>query len=123
MSTADKANANALNEHTRAWLEKLPENVRPKALPEQFARIANRLSSLWKHPDELIEYIDELLVDTRGGRSGFPMTIASELATLKDYYEHNVDPERGASYLWDPRRTEEEVAQEREEHKDKNKKG
>jgi hypothetical protein len=108
MSAEEKANVHVLSEHTKAWLQKLPDEARPTALPEQFARIANRISSLWKHPDELIEYIDELLVDSRGGRSGFPMTVAMELATLKDYYEQNVDPERGASYRWDPRRKDEQ---------------
>ena len=98
--------APALNDHARKWLEKLPEDVRPKILQEQFARIANRISSLWNHPDELIEYLDELLVDTRGDRSGFPMAVASELVTLKDYYEMNVHPDSKA-YLWDPRRTNE----------------
>ena len=47
--------------------------------------------------------MDELLVDERGGRAGFPMSIASELATLKDYYDLEVHPDRTNAYLWDPR--------------------
>ena len=96
-----------LSEHAKSWIEKLPEDVRPKELPEQFPRIANRISSLWKHPDELMEYLDDLLVDTRGDRGGFPMAVAMELATVKDYYEMKVDPERTKAYLWDPRRKDE----------------
>ena len=91
-----------LNEHARKWLEKLPEDVRPRTLEEQFPRILNRISSLWKHPDELMEYLNELLVDTRGGRAGFPMAVATEIVNIKDYFESN-DPD-SKSYLWDPRR-------------------
>lgn len=107
MSTSEKPPEARLAEHARHWLEKLPENVRPNAVVEQFPRIANQLSSLWKHPDELLEYIDELLVDRRGKRAGFPMEVAMELASIKDYYEMNVHPDSKA-YLWDPRRREED---------------
>jgi hypothetical protein len=104
MTDERKNDAVTLNEHARKWLEKLPEEVQPKLLTEQFPRLLNRISSLWKHPDELMEYLDELLVDSRGGRAGFPMTVALELATLKDYYETHVHPDSKA-YLWDPRKT------------------
>jgi len=105
MSTPQPPSAQSLNEHARKWLEKLPEEVRPRVLEEQFPRILNRISSLWKHPDECMEYLDELLVDTRGGRAGFPMSVATELVNIKDYYESNVHPD-SKSYLWDPRRRE-----------------
>ena len=119
--------ANGLNDHARKWLEKLPPEAQPKVLLEQFPRILNRISSLWRHPDELMEYLDELLVDTRGGRAGFPMAIATELVNIKDYYEMNLHPDSKA-YLWDPRRREEkgelefDRSDKDEKDKDKNKK-
>ena len=91
------------------WLENLPDNVKPKVIQEQYPRIVNRLASMWKHPDEFVEYLDELLVDKRGDRDGFPMTIALELATIKDYYEITVHPERTKAYLWDPRQQDQRV--------------
>jgi hypothetical protein len=96
-----------LSEHAKTWLSKLPDDVRPKELPEQFPRIVNRLSSLWRHADELMEYLNDLLVDMRGDRQGFPMAVAMELANVKDYYETTVDPEYSKAYLWDPRRKNE----------------
>ena len=85
------------------WLESLPDDIRPKMVPEKYARIVNRMASLWKRPDEFMAYMDGLLVDDRGDRSGFPMTIALELATIKDHYEISVHPEMSKAYLWDPR--------------------
>jgi hypothetical protein len=107
MSATDKPEA-GLSANAKAWLEKLPDDTRPRVMIEEFPRLANRLSTLWRHPDELMEYIDELLVDTRGNRAGFPLAVAMELATLKDYYEQHVHPDRGKAYLWDPRRKNEE---------------
>jgi uncharacterized protein len=97
-----KTDAQTLNEHAKKWLEKLPPEIQPKELVEKYPRLLNRISSLWRHPEELMEYLNELLVDTRGDRSGFPMSIATELVNIKDYYEMNVHPESKA-YLWDPR--------------------
>ena len=95
-----------LNEHARKWVDKLPAETRPKTLEEQFPRILNRISSLWRHPEELMEYLNELIVDSRGDRAGFPMAVATELVNIKDYYEMNVHPD-SKSYLWDPRRRDE----------------
>lgn len=92
-----------VNAHAEGWLANLPEAVRPNKTAEQYPRIVNRLASLWKHQDEFIEYIDDLLVDARGGRAGFPLAIALELANVKDHYEMDVHPERSKAYLWDPR--------------------
>jgi hypothetical protein len=107
MSTSQPLAPGTLNEHARKWLEKLPEEIRPKVLNEQFPRIINRISSLWLHPEELMEYLDELLVDTRGGRAGFPMAVATEIVNIKDFYEMNLHPDSKA-YLWDPRRRDEQ---------------
>ena len=112
----------SLNEHARKWLEKLPDDARPKILEEKYPRIINRISSLWKHPDELMEYLDELLVDTRGGRAGFPMSVATELVNLKDFYDQNIHPD-SKSYLWDPRnRSDKPIEYERAKGADSEKK-
>ena len=92
-----------LSAAAEGWLTNLPDDIRPKLVQEQYPRLVNKMASLWKHPDEFVQYMDELLVDKRGDRSGFPMTIALELATIKDHYEMNVHPEMTKAYLWDPR--------------------
>jgi hypothetical protein len=76
----------ALEPATQAWLESLPEDVRPVALAASYPRIANRLCLLWRRVARCEEFLDELLVDRRGGRAGFPLAVASELTALRSYY-------------------------------------
>jgi len=71
---------------TRAWLASLPPDVRPTALAEQFPRIANRLRHLWKQAARCEEYLDDLIVDRRCSRKGFPPQISQELTVLREYY-------------------------------------
>ena len=77
----------ALAPETIKWLAGLPANVRPKLLPIQFARIANALARKWASVDGCLAYFDDLLIDRRGNRRGFPIGILIELAALKNYFE------------------------------------
>ena len=83
---------------TRAWLASLPEDVRPIELSRQFPRIANRLRYLWKQVARCEEYLDDLLVDRRGTRKGFPPKITQELEALREYYA-SLYPS-GRSFAW-----------------------
>ena len=93
----------SIDANGKLLLDKLPEDIRPKVTVEKYPRIVNKLGTLWKRPDEFVEYLDELLVDKRGKRQGFPLSVALELASVKDHYEMKVHPERSKAYLWDPR--------------------
>lgn len=84
--------AEGLSDATRAWLEALPMSVRPVALADKYPRIANKLASLWKQPRQCDVYFESLLVDERGGRQGFPQSVALELVTLKTHYQTVVFP-------------------------------
>ena len=75
-----------LRDATAEWLAELPEAVRPRQLALRYARLANRLCDVWKDPAQCERLLDELMTDRRGGRKGFPLQVASELATLRDYY-------------------------------------
>jgi len=88
-----------LGNETIRWLAGLPPDVRPSALPIQFVRIANALARTWSEPHACLEYLDELLIDRRGDRRGFPFDVALELAGLKDYYETTVHPT--SQTVWD----------------------
>jgi hypothetical protein len=70
---------------TNAWLAALPEAVRPTHLPTQFARTANLLASCWSDPQQRANELDNLLMDKRGGRRGFPIEVHRELVTLRDW--------------------------------------
>jgi hypothetical protein len=71
---------------TIRWLATLPEHVRPVELTRKFPRIANKIATLWRRVARCEEFLDELVVDRRGGRRGFPMVIAQELTALRRYY-------------------------------------
>ena len=74
------------------WLASFDEKLRPKVLPERYIRITNRLADLWGQPDLTRKYFDELLVDLRGNRAGFPDDILVEIGSLKHYYEKELFP-------------------------------
>lgn len=67
---------------TQQWLGSLPRGVRPVALPQKYARIANELARLWHDEAALHDYLEDLLVDRRGGRQGFPALVQEELRAL-----------------------------------------
>jgi hypothetical protein len=65
------------------WIDALPPDMRPHALARFYPRIANRLAGVWKSELQCEECLDELMLDGRGDRCGFPVAVAAELATLK----------------------------------------
>src|ERR1700741_1909793 len=84
---------------TIQWLASLPANVRPRLLPTQFTRIANTLCRRWPIRNSCLAYFDELLIDRRGNRPGFPIGIVFELAALKNFFETVVH--RAPQTVWD----------------------
>jgi hypothetical protein len=82
-ATADEA----LSDAASIWMATLPESVRPRQLAVRYARVANRIAQLWDDDGVKCErLLDDLMTDRRGGRRGFPLAIASELATLHEHY-------------------------------------
>jgi hypothetical protein len=81
-----QAAAEQLAEATTNWLASLPPGVQPVVLARDFPRIANKLCELWKRPAQFEPYLAELIFDHRGGRQGFPLAVASELADLKAHH-------------------------------------
>lgn len=57
------------------------EHKYPKNLEANFSRVMGRILELWG-THELDAYLSELMIDTKGGRQGFPPTVISELLTL-----------------------------------------
>lgn len=91
----DGAGAEQLHQTTIAWVNQLPDHVRPLALAEQFPRIANKLCELWKRPTLCDPYLKGLVMDQRGGRKGFPLAVASELTQLREHYARVYPETRG----------------------------
>ena len=70
-----------------SWLESLPSEVRPKALVVQFPHVVNQLALLWRSDAECLHHLRNLMVDQRGGRRGFPVAVADEIAKLYEWCE------------------------------------
>ena len=57
------------------------EQVQVRAALEDHPRIAGRIQQLWGTPD-CEEYLNSLVIDTRGNRKGFPPAMLEELLYL-----------------------------------------
>lgn len=66
-------------------LQKMPERY-PFALEEKFERILNKISDLWDS-SEIDDYFSDLMMDSRGGRQGFPADVAQEIVILSKTHE------------------------------------
>ena len=87
-----------LTAESMRWLDQLPLTVRPQHLPKKFPRITNGLSRHWRAPRACLAYLDDLLIDKRGNRRGFPLEILIELASLKSHFQTAVH--RAPQTLW-----------------------
>ena len=88
-----------LNAETARWLSALPVPVRPRQLCAAHVRVVNEIARRWRDPDGCLAYLNDVLVDKRGTRQGFPIEIALELARLKSYYETELYPT--SQTVWD----------------------
>lgn len=72
---------------TRAinWIARLQRDVQPRELGHQYPRIVNKLAQMWGNGQQMDNYLNELIVDTRGGRRGFPTTVRDELLILRSH--------------------------------------
>ena len=72
---------------SQRWVALLPDEIQPRALLHQFPRIANQLARLWDDKKSVETYLNQLLIDQRGKRQGFPPDVHNELLNLRDYIE------------------------------------
>jgi hypothetical protein len=89
----------ALDQRSKTILESLPASVRPTSICENFPHIMNLISGSWHEPKAFVKTLDELLIDDRGNRVGFPFAVIVELTDLREYYFSTVRPE--SRTLWD----------------------
>ncbi len=78
---------NQLTPYAVTWLATLPEQVRLNHLTHRFPRIVNMLALCWEDARMMENHFDSLLNDKRGGRRGFPTSVAIELGRLHKYYK------------------------------------
>jgi len=63
------------------FFEYLGENY-PYALEDKFDRILLRIEKLWSTP-QIHDYFSELIIDSRGGRQGFPKDVMEDILRLR----------------------------------------
>jgi uncharacterized protein len=64
-------------------------------LEKNFPRIAERIVQLW-NSFELSSYLDEIMIDDRGTRLGFPPDVASEILFLRIMHDAHMLTTEGA---------------------------
>ena len=64
------------------WFDTLPTDAFPAALAAQYPRIINCIAVQWNDVRWCLAYFEELLVDRRGGRRGFPADVLRDLQSL-----------------------------------------
>jgi len=84
----------------KSLMASLDDAVKPKELAERYPRIVNRIAHEWRMPAVLDRYFQDLLMDTRGNRQGFPLKIVMELSTLREHYTGMSGSARAAT-VWD----------------------
>jgi hypothetical protein len=89
----------ALTGTTRRWLQRLPARRRPYRLCTAFPRVANRLAWVWADEAMAAQVLDDLLVDRRGGRSGFPHWVTRELRRLQEFNDQHRKELRPEGFL------------------------
>ena len=90
---AARAQNNVLSARAQALTSALPHPIRLKELLN-YPHVVNRLADLWGFPVQMRAYLEELLLDRRGTRHGFPLGVIAELTALRSYYETRVHPVR-----------------------------
>jgi hypothetical protein len=61
------------------------EKLYPMQLANAHPRIIERIVALWQQGPALETYLDDLLIDRRGNREGFPSEIIMEILALKNH--------------------------------------
>ena len=80
---------------TQRWAESLPAASTPAHLVRMYPRVANRLAIAWQDPKAVQEVLEDVLVDRRGGRQGFPPSVQHELRRLAALSQSRLQVPRG----------------------------
>ncbi len=90
-----------LSEMARRWQASLADRYRSDHLCAMYPRVANRLALCWDDSSLSSKVLDELVVDKRRGRAGFPPEVSQELIQLRLLRPAPATPSNFTP-LWDP---------------------
>ena len=71
---------------------------RPSRSCSRYPQAVEKLLKQWRNPAEFRLALDAMLMDSRGGRQGFPFDVVSEFSTLREYYDQYVSPVRTSAW-------------------------
>lgn len=71
----------------------LPAAVRPHETKARYPHVLNQIAADWEVPRRFLALMDNLLLNTKGGRQGFVFGTVVELISLRSYYVDEVHPE------------------------------
>jgi hypothetical protein len=96
MSTTQKSASSSpeLTGEALRLLIKVNTKVGLQELSARFPGVLNRIADVWGRPLQAERCFDDLLLDSRGTRQGFPQSIISEITSLRHYYLTRVFPKR-----------------------------
>lgn len=70
----------------RKMFAKAPEKF-PSGLEQRYSRVLTQMLAKWETPLEMEAYLNELVVDKRGNRQGFPQDILKEILFIAQLFE------------------------------------
>ena len=73
------------------------EELYPRHVEARFPHVVKRIAEAWQSPPKALAIFDELLIDRRGSRQGFPPESALELLRLSTKYQELTSGWRGAN--------------------------
>jgi hypothetical protein len=79
---------------THVWLRRLPPRFHPKQLCRYHPHLANRLAACWGDRDRVEQFVDDLLIDRRGGRKGLSARVKTELLCVERFHSQQTTPRR-----------------------------
>jgi hypothetical protein len=68
------------------WFDAFPPDKAPCALASHYPRICNLIASQWNDHRGAPDLFEELLIDRRGGRAGFPPAVRRDLLTVQEVW-------------------------------------
>lgn len=88
-----------LDARAKLIVASLPKQVRPMEICINFPHIMNLIGMSWGNPKDFVKTLEDLLVDDRRDRQGFPFAVVAELTELREHYFSAIRPE--ARGMWD----------------------
>lgn len=97
------AAARQLSPQAQRVIASLPASLSLAHSCSGFPVVVERLLGQWRDPRSFRAMLDAMLIDSRGGRQGFPFEVLSELGALRHYYDTLVPVPANAWSSIDPR--------------------